>query len=100
MKIDKTKLKTATIEDLQHDLKEIQNEFENDTPMQPLSYARRKEFKEYRKAILKELSTRIYGKKNETETKFNENGCSVNCPCIADYPDCYCMEIQKDDNTE
>ena len=33
-------------------------------------------------------------------TKFNKNGCPITCPCIEDYPDCYCMEITDDENSD
>lgn len=29
--------------------------------------------------------------------KFNDNGCPYNCPCLDDYPNCYCEEILKGD---
>jgi len=32
------------------------------------------------------------------KTKFNDNGCPVDCPCLDDYPNCYCMEIIDGDN--
>lgn len=31
------------------------------------------------------------------KTEFNNNGCPTTCPCLEDYPDCYCMEIINDD---
>lgn len=29
-------------------------------------------------------------------TVFDENGCPIDCPCLEEYTNCYCMEIQKD----
>lgn len=58
MKVDKSKLKTASIQDIENDLKKIQKEFDNDTLMQPMSYARMKELTAYRKTLQEELVER------------------------------------------
>lgn len=58
MKVDKSKLKTASIQDIENDLKEIQKEFDNDTLMQPMSYVRMKELTAYRKTLQEELVER------------------------------------------
>ena len=58
MKIDKSKLKAASIQNIENDLKKIQKEFDNDTLMQPMSYARMKELTAYRKTLQEELVER------------------------------------------
>lgn len=59
MKLDNTKF--ITITDIENELKEVQKELDNDTPMNPLSYARYKELIKYKEELL--------NKKNELETK-------------------------------
>lgn len=58
MKVGESKLKAASIQDLEHDLREIQNEFDSDSLMNPMSYARVKELEDYRKVLQNELVRR------------------------------------------
>lgn len=58
MKVDKTKLMVSSIDDIKHDLKEIEHEFERDNIMHPMSYARAKELEDYKKILQKELARR------------------------------------------
>lgn len=56
MKVDKTKLKSATKADLIKELNLIDEELSND--MYPVSWARYKELLEYKKEIQSELNNR------------------------------------------
>ena len=33
----------------------------------------------------------------DSKTKWNDNDCPYNCPCIEDYPNCYCQELIEED---
>lgn len=54
----KVKLKNASMQDLEHDLREIQHEFDSDNLMNPMSYVRMKELTKYREILLAEIQRR------------------------------------------
>lgn len=59
MRVDKRKLKMASIEELKADLKEIQKEFDADNLMNPMSYAKTKELESYKEILQAELKQRL-----------------------------------------